>query len=769
MSLRYHFSKYLFCFLLLVFPGAGAGAMEGMQEQCRPTAGFYASPIDVSLPVGVRYTLNGSTPTAASPIADGAFRLTQTTVVRYAAFTPAGKVDGFIHGATYFIAEPDTRLMTLSIAIDDWRLFNGTNGWFRAGPGADPGHWKQPGANWWTKREHPAHFDLFEADGALVHSSTVGFRMFGGMSRLHPQKSFSLSARKKYGQKRIKHDIFDGASGKSFQFLVARNGGSDWGRSYVRDALLTGLLKDESWDLDHQAGRPVQVYLNGKYWGIYHLREKINPQFIADRHEIADKDKIDLLEHQETVKHGQLGNYRKLVRFIENNDLSKPANYRRIQEWMDVDNYQRLQIAQTYFDNRDAGGNIRFWRDRSDPESRWRWILYDVDQGFGLHDPTAYENNSLAFYTEANGPSWPNPPWSTLLQRRLLANPGYRRGFVNRSLDYLATDFRAEVVLAAIERRHAGLAYDMPRQLQRWKGKSKNWDIHFERLRTFARERPAHLREQLRTFFGGGADREVSIIATAGGYVTLNHNITVDEESFRGRYFENFPLHLRAVAHPGFRFVEWEGLSAKTPSSELSLGNDREVKAIFEPFTHPLADVVIINEIRPRGKAGGDWLELYNRSTESVELLGWQISDGHHTTRLPNVTIGPNDYLVICEKEADFRRAYPAAHMVVGGLGFGLDKDGETLGLYGPLGGYVNQVTYTIADPDTSFVHALVLPGLDNTDIRHWATQSGSGTPCTANPDYLQTAVVTQQDYWLRIGIGVGVLLLIVVVRSRVG
>jgi len=45
---------------------------------------------------------------------------------------------------------------------------------------------------------------------------------------------------------------------------------------------------------------------------------------------------------------------------------------------MDIDNYQRLQIAQTYFDNRDAGGNIRYWRPQT-PGGRWRWILYDVE------------------------------------------------------------------------------------------------------------------------------------------------------------------------------------------------------------------------------------------------------------------------------------------------------------------------------------------------------------------------------------------------------
>jgi len=736
-------------------------------------AGFYGAPQTVELPPGVRYTLDGSTPTSRSAVYDGSFTVSQTTVVRYAAFDAAGERTGPIAGATYFVGEPETRLATLSIGIDGWRLFDGNNGWFRTGHGADPGDWMKRGANFWTHREHAAHFDLIETDGRAAFSGTVGFRLFGGMSRIHPQKSFSLSARKRYGKKRIKHPVFGDAGGKSFRFLVARNAGSDWNRSYLRDALLTGLLRDESWDLERQAARPVQVYLNGKYWGIYHLREKINPRFLADRHPEVDKDQLDLLEHRHGVKHGSAKEYLQLIDFIETHDLSESANYRRLQTMMDVDNYQRLQIAQTYFDNRDAGGNIRYWKPRA-PDGRWRWILYDVDQGFGLHQAEGYKRNTLEFYTAADGPNWPNPPWSTLFQRKLLANADYRRTFVNRTLDYLHTDFAPVTVAAAIERRVAGLTFDMPRQLQRWKGKDKHWRFHLDRLRTFGRERPAYLREQLRTYFAAGEDRAFALTAGPGGYVELNENLRIDEGSYAGTYFQNFPPHLRAAAHPGFRFVRWEGAAerdAKKPKLGVSLEADRayELNAVFEPFDHPLADRVIINELHPRGKAGGDWLELYNRTEEPVNLEGWRVSDGLHVARLPAARIEAGDYLVVCRDANSFRIAHPTAHNVVEGLTFGLDKDGETIGLYGPKGAYVNTVTYATEAVDTAFVHALVLPGLDNGDARHWATQSGAGTPCAANPRHLQTAVITRQDYWLRIGIGIGVLVLIGVVRGLRG
>jgi hypothetical protein len=776
--LRIYALPFLLIFFLAPAPVASNRSVEELVTSGIPFAGFYEHSMTVTLPKNVHYTLDGSTPTKASPFSAGELTIAETTVLRYAEFDTAGKRSTPIQGATYFIREPDSRLLTLSIGIDPWRLFDGANGWFKAGHGADPGHWKQPGANWWTSREHPAHLDLIEPNaeaasahkGECVFSGTTGFRMFGGMSRLHPQKSFSISAREKYGKKRISHKVFGKDGGKSFKFLVGRNSGSDWNRSYIRDVLLTGLLQDDSWDLERQAGRPVQVYINGKYWGIYHLREKINTRFLADRHPEIDKDKIDLIEHEQTVKRGSIGEYHKLRKFVESKDLNDAANYRRLGQMMDIDNYQRLQIAQTYFDNRDAGGNIRYWKPKT-PNSRWRWILYDVDQGFGLHQEEGYNRNSLQFYTEANGPAWPNPPWSTLFQRKLLGNATYRRYFVNRTLDYLHTDFAPVTVAAAIERRVAGLEKDIPRQFERWRGKEKNWRIHLDRLRDFGRERPTYLREHLREYFSAGEDRDVTIIAAPGGYVEINKNIRVDEGRYEGTYFENLPLHLRAVAHNGFRFVGWEGIKTKETAFDLALTDAKplKLKATFEPFDHPLANQVIFNEICPRSKASGDWVELHNRTEEAIDLTGWRLTDHHHETRLPTARLDPGNYLVVCRDPVRFHRTYPAAHNVVGGLTFGINKNGETLALYSPQGAYVNAVTFEIAEPDTAFIQALVLPGLDNTDARHWAVQSGNGTPCAANPEYLETTVVTRQGYWLRIGVGVGVLLLVGLVRGMKG
>lgn len=438
---------------------------------------------------------------------------------------------------------------------------------------------------------------------------------------------------------------------------------------------------------------------------------------------------------------------------------------------MDIDNFQRLQIAQTYFDNRDAGGNIRYWRPDG-PDGRFRWILYDVDQGFGLHRQEGWTNNTLQFSTDAAGPQWPNPPWSTLFQRRLLRNVDYRRSFVNRMLDYLHTDFSAEAALERTEAAIASVTDEMPRQLSRWDGQLDHWHYHTEQLRKFARYRPVYLREHLREYFGGGADRQVTLSAGRGGYVVLNDNLQVGSDGLQGEYFANFPLRLHAVPEPGYHFTGWRGLPGAAPSIELDLKADKayQLEATFAPATHPLANEIIINEVCPRSSISGDWIELYNRSELTVDLEGWfLVDDSERRFLLPAAHLDAGSYLVICRREEAFHSSYPEVHNYLGNLPFGLNKEGDRIGLYAADGAYVNAISFegeAGTPADTALTYALALPGLDNTRHRNWVREAGPGTPGAANPTYLQSAIVPRQAYWTRIGIGLALLVLLGFVKS---
>ncbi len=726
--------------------------------------GFYEEPLELALSANpgakIFYTIDGNKPTPQSHRYRVPLKLTSTAAVRAVAVSPDGRT-GKTFAETYFIGEPPSGIPVISIASPPGLLFDPEIGLFMAGAKSGDESWMQPGANFWSRKELVAHVEIFEDDGHCVFNSPVGMRLFGGMSRLFPQKSLAIVARERYGEKRFNYPVFGKDGPNSFKFLVLRNSGSDFGRAHFRDALMTGLLSD--WDIDKQAYRPAHVYINGQYWGIYNIREKINRYFIAGHHDVH-KDSIDLIEHRYNLRRGDKAHYMRLLRFLQNKDLSDPANYAWVKTQMDVDNFMHFQIAQIYFDNQDAGGNVKFWRPRT-PEGRWRWILYDTDWGFGLHDPKAYRNNSLEFHTEPNGPFWPNPPWSTFILRKLLESPEFKADFLMRFTDHLNTTFHPDRVNAAIEEKYQQLLPEMPRHLARWRLSRQKWERHVETMRTFAAERPAYVLQHLAGRFRPGALRELRASASFGGTLLVNDIIEVTEAGgdFAGRYFESQNLRFKAAALPGYRFSHWEGLPVSTEERELSLRLPKEglfIRAVFEPYIHPLADKIIINEISPSNSRTGDWIEIYNTTHERVDMSGWILADARHEAALPEASIGPRDYLIICRDEARFRQVFPQAYNVFGIMTFGLHKREDQAFLFSADGALVNGVHYQAPPTDSVITLSLLMPHLNNKNPQNWEITMDEGTPGAANPFYVQSRISAMQKDWLEIGIAAGVFMI---------
>ncbi len=753
-----------FILLLLLLPGAWLSAAAPADVQLdldfSMPGGFYDSALEVELSspgAEIYYSLDGSMPTRRSPRYQAPIIIRKTTVLRAVAYHR--EVRSRFMGQTYFIGEPKGDFPVISLAVTPALLFDAQRGLFMQGSIADS-LWNKPNANFWTRREVPMHVEFYETDGSCVYNSLSGMRLFGGMSRLFPQKSLAIIAREGYGEDRIRHPVFGKKGPKSFKSLVLRNSGSDWGKTHFRDALMTSLL--DGWDIEKQAYRPAHVYINGKYWGIYNIREKINRYFIASHSEV-DKDSIDFLEHRNNLRRGSRQHYARMLKYLAAHDLSNAENFAWVNRQMDVDNFLNYQIAQIYFDNQDAGGNIKFWRPKT-ANGRWRWILYDTDWGFSLQEPRGWRNNSLAFHTASNGPDWPNPPWSTFILRKLLENADFRKAFVNRFADHLNSSFSPDQVSARIDSFYHLLLPEMPRHLARWQLSRGKWEAQINLLRTFGNERPAFVRKHLQEMFRVGGLRSVVIEAKGGGTVLVNGCVPVHNTIFEGIYFERVPVNVRAVADYGYRFVRWEGVRGEENrrSFDFLLKSDQpyRIRAVFEKYEHPLMGKIVINELSANNKKSSDWVELFNNSDKSVSLHNWVMMDGNHNEfSFPDVSIGPNDYLLICQDAEKFRNLFPKAYNAVGGMGFGLHKRHETLCLFSSAGASVDSITYDLPPTDSIFTLNLLIPQLDNADPENWAIAPGVGSPNAANPYYLESRVRLSQKKWIRIGFGAGLVL----------
>ena len=184
-------------------------------------------------------------------------------------------------------------LPTLSLVTDPANLFSSERGIYTLGPG-EHGDYPFYDANIWQEWERPVQVAFREADGrGLERIFTPELKYSEGSAVGCPQRSFALFARGAYGSSQIDYPLFPGRPYETFQSLILRNSGGDWMKTMFQDAAVATLYQDA--DLETQAYRPVATYLNGHYWGIYNLREKINEHYLASRSR-QQADQINLLE-----------------------------------------------------------------------------------------------------------------------------------------------------------------------------------------------------------------------------------------------------------------------------------------------------------------------------------------------------------------------------------------------------------------------------------------------------------------------------------------
>jgi hypothetical protein len=201
------------------------------------------------------------------------------------------------------------------------------------------------GANFWEDWERPIHIEMFEPNGDLGFSIDAGVKIYGNFSRTLPQKSLVIFARSSYGYTAIDYQIFPDKEIENFEAIVLRNSGNDYNNTHFRDGLVS-ILSDRT-GVTSQAYRPAVVYLNGSYWGIQNIREKINEHFIASHFDV-NPDNIDMLEKDNQVIHGDQAHYNDLLNFIETNDMSISDNYSVITSALNANNFIRYNITQIF-------------------------------------------------------------------------------------------------------------------------------------------------------------------------------------------------------------------------------------------------------------------------------------------------------------------------------------------------------------------------------------------------------------------------------------
>ena len=430
----------------------------------------------------IYYTTDGSKPTTSSKKYSSPLTIKKTTVLRIMS-KEGGKLPSKVETYSYIINENHT-LPVISLAMNesDFRNVN-----------------IHTSLN--SQVQEPVNVELLELDGSGFQID-AGLKLFGGSTRYYAKKSYEIKFKKKYGPGHLEYPVFDTVDSSVYNSLVLRSGSQDeFAGDYdekiiVKDIVATSLMQKYT-NVDVQAYKPVVMYVNGKYWGLYFIREKVDETFVSNHYNVATtKSDTDILRIDGEVKTGSSKKYRTMMNFITSNSMANSSNYKKIKEQIDIENFCDFWIAEIWANNYDIV-NTRYFSNKNIDNGKWKWIFYDLDSGY--YNVTGYGFN---YYTRPQGIGYGY--FSTALLRNLMKSSEFKKTFLERMSYNLKNTWSTKNFNAEIDRvlKEVGEA-EMKRNLSRWNNISyTTFQAHVKKVKSFAAKRNAYIIKEAKAYFG---------------------------------------------------------------------------------------------------------------------------------------------------------------------------------------------------------------------------------------------------------------------------
>ena len=585
---------------------AGAGPYYVAKPTMSQPAGYHGGAISVTLACAtpgatIRYTTNGSTPTAASPAYTGPINIAATTVLRARAFL-AGTPASFTETNTYFINATHT-LPILSCSGDDvTTLLNGNGGIEPIGV-----------------MEH------FGANGVLRDKTACTFDEHGQDSWAYDHRGFDFVARDQFGQNDgIHYPVFRTKDRDHFQRLIVKAAAGDnydYGPgqpAHIRDAYVQALSDVGGLRLDERTYEPCIVYINGQYWGVYDVREKVDDHDFTNYYYGQGEYDIQFVKTWGGTWSEYGGpqaqtDWNTLVAYIMGNNMGVQANFDYVDSqlnWKSLIDYFCLNSYTVCADW--LNWNTGWWRGQNPTgeHKKWGYILWDMDATFGHYtnftgipdqspnaDPCAVED-------------LPNPGGqghTDILEKLIQENQMVHDWYVNRYIDLGNTLFSCDFMLPFLDSLIANIAPEMPGQIARWNGSVAGWQNNVQVLRDYIDTRCVTIQQGLVDCYNLNGPYQVvfNVDPPLSGEINVN-SLTLPNYPFTGTYYGGITTTMAPVPADGWIFSHWEVYQGNTilPTMQDSLvtldfiGPDSIVAHFIPPTRY---DVML--DVVPRGGA----------------------------------------------------------------------------------------------------------------------------------------------------------------------
>ena len=641
------------------------------------------NPNPSSLNSQIFYTVDGSDPTVSSTFyTGGVIPVYFSTVIKAQAFA-VGMLPSAIAAHSYLIGINHTTPV-LSIVTDNTNLYGG-QGIFD---------------NWWSDMEKPSHVDYFDTDEQLVFSQNAGIQIDGGAggSRSHPQHSMRVEMDDPVlGEGSIDFPIIPNRPNRTkYSKFYLRNGSNMYLSFPYKDAVQEELMGAES-NVYYSAWRPISVYINGSYFGLYELREKFDVEFFEEK-DNANEDSTDIL----SLSYWGGGMLRSITGvsvdsfFVDYNAFTQ-LNTGDTDFWTAADNYFDLTyytdyiISESWMSNHDwPYNNIKIYRSDA-TDYRWRFATLDLESGLNPGGWNDHTDDHIGFMLSQAGYPYSN------IWIKSMENARYRNYFINRYADLMNTAYHLNRLLPVEQSFFDQSVIEMQKEYTRWgnpfdiPAQMNEFITNHEIFRSELEQRSDVVRSNVVSNFNlvGTVDVTLNVFPENAGRIKIS-TIVPDSLPWTGIYFNGNPVQIIAIANPGYDFAYWD-INSLLATQELNdtIQLDITANELFNAvFTvNPNVGRIEISEINYHSSDtwnAGDWIELHNYGNGELDLSGYYLKDNSQFTTF-NFPLGTkiqsNERYVLCSDTLLFHQQYPEVE-VFGVLDFSLSNSNESITLF---------------------------------------------------------------------------------------
>ncbi len=567
--------------------------------------GYYSGNANVTITSAtpgatIRYTTDGSEPIVSSQVYTGSINLAVTTVIRARAFSSNPDTPpSFIATHTYFLNQTHS---TPIVSVSGNQLLTLLNG---------------------QQIEPVGHFELFSPQGELLAQALGDFNEHGNDSWAYPQRGIDYITQDEFGYgNEIEYPVFPGKDRDGYQRLILKAAASDNypfenGGAHIRDAYVQSLSQVADLKLDERSYEPCVMYVNGQYWGVYEIREKVDDIDFTDHYYDQGSNDVDFLKTWGGTweEFGSADEWYDLRDYILGNDMSVDANYEYVVDRFNVTSLIDYFTLNSYTVCADwLNWNTGWWRGRN-PDGdgrRWRYILWDMDATFGHYVnftgiPDQSANADICDPAQIGDPGGQGhvPIWNALL-----TNDQFFSEYVNRFSDLSGIYFSCDFMHNHLDSLVGLIAPEMPGHITRWGGSMAEWESNVQEIHDFIDTRCATVNDGFIDCYPElSGPYQITLMADPpeGGRIDLS-SFEISTYPYTTAYFGGIEVPFDADENPGFSFSHWTSNNTVITPDELD-------EAILLTFT---ANDTLVAHFVPD--------QVYNITLNAEPALGGSIT-----------------------------------------------------------------------------------------------------------------------------------------------